>query len=107
MPESVCIDLCEKYQAEKESVQRTIGEIEKRLAESNKDGEDAEEYIRRLKCYGKGDSLTREMCLQLIDYIAVGEKVAEGEEREIDIHYKFRQGESLAEYQLKRRRAIP
>lgn len=107
MPESVCISLCEKYQAEKESVQRTIGEIEKRLAESNKDDEDAEEYIRRLKRYGKGESLTREMCLQLIDYIAVGEKVANNVEREIDIHYKFRKGESLAEYQLKRVKTVP
>ena len=107
MPESVCIILCEKYQAEKESVQRTIGEIEKRLAESNKDDEDAEEYIRRLKRYGKGESLTREMCLQLIDYIAVGEKVANNVEREIDIHYKFRKGESLAEYQLKRVKTVP
>lgn len=107
MPESVCIILCEKYQAEKESVQRTIGEIEKRLAESNKDDEDAEEYIRRLKCYGKGESLTREMCLQLIDYIAVGEKVADNVEREIDIHYKFRKGESLEEYQLKRVKTVP
>ncbi len=107
MPESVCISLCEKYQAEKESVQRTIGEIEKRLAESNKDDEDAEEYRRRLKCYGKGESLTREMCLQLIDYIAVGEKVADNVEREIDIHYKFRKGESLEEYQLKRVKTVP
>ena len=107
MPESVCIILCEKYQAEKESVQRTIGEIEKRLAESNKDDEDAEEYIRRLKRYGKGESLTREMCLQLIDYIAVGEKVADNVEREIDIHYKFRKGESLEEYQLKRVKTVP
>ena len=107
MPESVCISLCEKYQAEKESVQRTIGEIEKRLAESNKDDDDAEEYIRRLKCYGKGESLTREMCLQLIDYIAVGEKVADNVEREIDIHYKFRKGESLEEYQLKRVKTVP
>lgn len=107
MPESVCISLCEKYQAEKESVQRIIGEIEKRLAESNKDDEDAEEYIRRLKRYGKGESLTREMCLQLIDYIAVGEKVANNIEREIDIHYKFRKGESLAEYQLKRVKTVP
>lgn len=107
MPESVCISLCEKYQAEKESVQRTIGEIEKRLAESNKDDENAEEYIRRLKRYGKGESLTREMCLQLIDYIAVGEKVANNVEREIDIHYKFRKGESLAEYQLKRVKTVP
>lgn len=107
MPESVCIGLCEKYQAERESVERQIGEIEKRLTELSKDDEDAEEYIRRLKCYGKGDSLTREMCLQLIDYIAVGEKVAGNEEREIDIHYKFRKGESLAEYQLKRRKTVP
>ena len=107
MPESVCISLCEKYQAEKESVQRTIAEIEQRLAESNKDDEDAEEYIRRLKCYGKGESLTREMCLQLIDYIAVGEKVADNVEREIDIHYKFRKGESLEEYQLKRVKTVP
>lgn len=107
MPESVCISLCEKYQAEKESVQRTIAEIEQRLAESNKDDEDAEEYIRRLKSYGKGESLTREMCLQLIDYIAVGEKVADNVEREIDIHYKFRKGESLAEYQLKRVKTVP
>lgn len=107
MPESVCIGLCEKYQAERESVERQIGEIEKRLAESSKDDEDAEEYIRRLKCYGKGESLTREMCLQLIDYIAVGEKVAGNEEREIDIHYKFRKGESLAEYQLKRVKTVP
>ncbi len=107
MPESVCISLCEKYQAEKESLQRTIEEIEKRLAESNKDDEDAEEYIRKLKCYGKGDSLTREMCLQLIDFIAVGEKVAADVEREIDIHYKFRKGESLEEYQLKRIKTVP
>ncbi len=107
MPESVCISLCEKYQIEKESVQRTISEIEKRLAESNKDDDDAEEYIRRLKCYGKGDNLTREMCLQLIDYIAVGEKVADNVEREIDIHYKFRKGESLAEYQQKRIKTFP
>ena len=107
MPESVCISLCEKYQAEKEAVQNMLAEIEKRLAESNKDDEDAEEYIRRLKRYGKGESLTREMCLQLIDYIAVGEKVANNVEREIDIHYKFRKGESLAEYQLKRVKTVP
>ena len=95
MPESVCISLCEKYQAEKEMVQNMLDEIEKRLAESNQDDADAEDYICRLKRYGKAESLTREMCLQLIDYIAIGEKVADNEEREIDIHYKFRKGENL------------
>lgn len=107
MPESVCISLCEKYQAEMNSTKDTIAELVKRLAEINKDDEDADEYIRRIKCYGKGDSLTREMCLQLIDYIAVGEKVAGNEEREINIHYKFRIGESLQEYQQQRIETVP
>lgn len=99
MPESVCVSLCEKYQAEQESVQRMINEIEKRLAEANKDEDDAEEYIRRLKHYGNGESLTREMCLQLIDFITVGEKVAASEERDIHIYYKFLNNERLTEFQ--------
>lgn len=107
MPESVCKSLCEKYQDERESVQNTIAELEKRLAEINKDDEDAEEYVRKVKRYGSGESLTREMCLQLIDYITVGEKVAGNEEREMHIHYKFQSGDSLAEYQKKRLKTIP
>ena len=76
-----------------------INEIEKRLAEANKDEDDAEEYIRRLKHYGNGESLTREMCLQLIDFITVGEKVAASEERDIHIYYKFLNNERLTEFQ--------
>lgn len=86
MPESVCISLCEKYQAEREAVLSNISELEKRLAQSNQDDCDAEEYVKKLKQYSKCDSLTRETCLQLIDYITVGEKA---EERDIHIYYKF------------------
>lgn len=94
MPESVCISLCGKYRAERETVQRNIGELEKRLAEVNKDVEDAEEYVRRLKHYGNCESLTREMCLQLIDHITVGKKAEAEEEREINIYYKFLNNEN-------------
>ena len=100
LPEIVCISLCEKYQTEREAVLRDITAIEKRLSESNKDEEDAEEYIQKLKRYGNCDSLTREMCLQLIDYITVGEKKC-NEEREINIYYKFLSGESFKEFQKK------
>lgn len=90
MPESVCISLCEKYQTEKNSAQLIVSELKERLDRTDKDGEEAEEYLSRLKLYAGGESLTREMCLQLIDCITVGEKVTGSEEREIHIYYKFR-----------------
>ena len=91
LPESVCIKLCEKYRAEAEAVQGAINALEKRLSEVNTDEVAAEEYIQKLKRYVNCERLTREMCLQLIDFITVGEKTAENEEREIHIYYKFRQ----------------
>ncbi|MCM1546114.1 MAG: recombinase family protein [Clostridiales bacterium] len=107
MPESVCVSLCKKYQAEKESLQQEIIEIQQRLSEFSKDDENAEEYVRKIKRYSNCESLSREMCLQLIDYITVGEKVAKNQERIIHIHYKFQTGESLAEYQQKRLKTVP
>ena len=63
--------------------------IEKRLAETDNTDGDAEEYVKRIKRYANGEKLTREMCLQIIDFITVGEKNAENGEREVNIYYKF------------------
>ena len=87
MPESISTGLLEKYQAEKESVQKAIGEITNRLKSDV--GNDAEEYVKRLKRYINVESLTREICLQLIDRITVGEVGEDSEERAIHIYYKF------------------
>ena len=89
MPESVCVNLCQKYQSEKESLRQITGVIEKRLAETDNTDGDAEEYFKRIKRYANGEKLTREMCLQIIDFITVGEKNAENGEREVNIYYKF------------------
>ena len=91
LPDCVCIKLCEKYRAEAEALQGAINALEKRLSEVNKDDAAAEEYIQKLKRYANCEVLTREICLQLIDFITVGEKTAENEKREIHIYYKFRQ----------------
>ena len=93
MPESVCISLCEKYQAEKEKLQANIRGTESRLNDTDKDEEDADKYIEKLKCYEKCESLNRETCLQLINFIEVGDKNAHGE-RSIQIYYKFLNYES-------------
>ncbi len=87
MPESVFEGLFEKYGAERESVQKSAATLENRLAESNTDGADADEYVEKLKRYGRCESLTREMCLQLIDFITVGE--SRDGVRDIHIYYKF------------------
>ena len=98
LPESVCGNLCQKYQVEKESAQKRIAEIEKRLAEADTIEADAEEYIARLKRYGRCEQLTREMCLQLIEFITVGEKTDGDEPRHIHIYYKLISNQTLAEY---------
>ena len=106
MPESVMSSLCAEYSTEKESVLKSIEELEKRLAESQKDDEEAEEYIAKLKHYGKCEDLTREACLQLIDFITVGQKQENGE-REIHIYYKFLNPQSLEEYRAHIAKNIP
>lgn len=106
IPESVCINLCEKYQSEKESVEAEIAEIQERLDSANQDRNEVEEYIRRLKRYGNCEVLTREMCLQLINFISVGEKDEEGN-REIHIYYKFISKQELKKYQESKLKSIP
>ena len=86
MPESVCANLCTKYQQEKQDILKRIDELN-----SNRDSEDnerkAQRYLKLLMRYIKFDSLTREACLRLISHIIVGEKTERG--REIKIYYKF------------------
>lgn len=106
MPESVCGSLCREYQAEREIVSQRIEALEERLAEADKDEEEAEEYIAKLKRYGGCETLTREACLQLIDFITVGQKQENGG-REIHIYYKFLDPQSLEEFQAQKAKNIP
>lgn len=82
MPESVCASLCESYIREKKKTEEDITEILKKLEEENGDNS-ADEYVRLVKEYASCNTLTREMCLQLINFITVGE-------REIKIYYRLR-----------------
>ncbi|MDE5992932.1 MAG: DUF4368 domain-containing protein, partial [Oscillospiraceae bacterium] len=56
----------------------------------NKETHDVEMFIQRLKKYVDVQELTREMCLELIEYIVVYERPEKyGAPRKIDIYYKF------------------
>lgn len=89
LPESICKDLLEKYQNEKDCTADKIAEIEDRLEREQSSGIDVGEYISHLKRYARLEKLTREMCLQLIAFITIGEKPTGDEPRQIHIYYKL------------------
>ena len=95
MPESLCNSLCESYRKEQQLQQTEIVTLQKKLQEESKDEADVEEYIRRIKLYGNCPELTREMCLQLIEFITIDAKTEHNNRwhphapRNIHIYYKL------------------
>lgn len=88
IPESVCVNLLEKYQSEQKELFTEVKETEEKLSAVKQDEQDAEEFIRRLRKYTDVQELTREMCLELIEYITVDE-YASDRPRDIHIYYKL------------------
>ena len=90
VPEEVCVKLIEKYQAENKNLQTEATAIQERLDAFNQDEQDVDEFIRRLKKYAGVEVLTREMLLELVEYITV-EEAPENRNlpRKIHIYYKF------------------
>ena len=88
IPEEVCVNLLEKYQAEQKALSAEVEELVGKLSAVKQDEEDVEEFIRRLKKYTDVQELTREMALELIEYITVDEYAAD-RPRDIHIYYKL------------------
>lgn len=88
IPEDVCVSLLEKYQAEQKALSEEIEQLEAKLNAVKQDENDVDEFIKRLKKYTDVQELTREMCLELIEYITVDE-YAKDRPREIHIYYKL------------------
>lgn len=71
IPEDICVDLLNRYQEERQKSKAELSEIEKRQAEANKDKADVDEFIRRPKAYMEVPDLTREMCMERIEFVTV------------------------------------
>lgn len=87
LPDGVFGELLQKYTTEKNNLERELKEPYKKEGEGDVEKR-ADEYVlllkRRLGC----EVLTRELCLRLIDFIEIGERVEDS--RSIHIYYKFR-----------------
>ena len=88
IPEHICVSFLEKYEAEQQELRAVIADLEERLSAEKQDREYVEEFIRRLKKYVDVQTLTRELGLELIEYVTVG-AYTPNEPREINIYYKF------------------
>ncbi len=88
IPEDVCVNLLEKYRTEQRELSEKVENLETRLNSAKQDENDVDEFIRRLKKYTDVQELTREMCLELIEYITVDEYAAD-RPRDIHIYYKL------------------
>ena len=88
IPEDVCVKLLEKYQAEQKTLSAEVSKLEEKLNAVKQDEHDVEEFIRRLKKYTDVQELTREMCLELIEYITI-DAYQDEKPRDIHIYYKL------------------
>ena len=99
IPEEVCIGLLEKYQSEKTALTETVAALERKAQTVRDDAANADEFIRRLKAYMEIPELTRQMCLELIEFITVDKCPGKYSKapREIHIYYKLIDKKSSAE----------
>lgn len=90
MPEDMAFTLLDKYQTEKKSLQSESDEMQKHTDMAKQDEADVDEYIRRLKSYAGAEELTRQMALDLIEYITIDENPRKKAiPRDIHIYYKL------------------
>ena len=91
IPESVCVELLNKYQTERNEKAAQLKELEQQLDTTQAVQDDAQAWADLIRQYRTIDALDRETLLRLIDKIEVGEKkIVDGhKEQEIRIHYKF------------------
>lgn len=89
LPDKTCAELLADYQQEKETLQAELDELLKRSETMAQDEADVDEYIRRLKSYAGVDTLTRQMAMDLLEYVTVDRYEGEGKPRRIHIYYKL------------------
>lgn len=90
MPEDMAFTLLDKYQTEKKSLQAESDEMQKRSDIAKQDEADVDEYIRRLKSYAGAEELTRQMALDLIEYVTIDANPRKKAiPRDIHIYYKL------------------
>ena len=91
LSEKVYQDLMVKYERERTEKADILETLTAKLNATAKDEQDIERFMQMIRKYVAVETLDREMLLELIDYIEIGERFIKYNQkyRDITIHYKF------------------
>ena len=90
LPEDLSAKMLEKYTAEQRELTAQAEQYRKARAQEQQDEQDVEKFIQRLKKWSDAPCLTRELCLDLIEFIVVHARPEDrNAPRKVDIYYKF------------------
>ena len=90
VPEDLCLETLGQFRAEEAELTEKVKCLTATLEQDSKARDDIEEFICRLKQYADAPELTREMCVDLIEYVVIGDRPKEkSTPRRIQIYYKF------------------
>ena len=88
--ETSCGVLLGKYETELKALQEEQAKLTEKLDTEKQNAEDVDKFIERVKKYADVQKLTREMCLELIEYVTIDKHPSDRKaERDIHIYYKF------------------
>lgn len=91
IPEDICISLLNNYQKEKEDLESEISQINLRIEKVKQNTQNVDEFINRIKKYLEAPTLTREMTMELIEFVTIDKYRPKKDPipREIHIYYKL------------------
>lgn len=91
VPESVCIQLLNQYEAERREKQDRRRELTEQLAVSRENEKSADAWLDIMRDYAQLEELDRPTLVRLIEKIVIGDRytVDDHEERDIHIYYNF------------------
>ena len=90
LPDELSAKMLEKYLSEQTELTEQVNELKRAEMMHDKDRQDVDKFMERIRKYVDVQELTREMCLELIEYVVVYERPEQyGAPRKIDIYYKF------------------
>ena len=90
LPEDLSAKMLEKYTAEQKELTAQAEQYRKARMQEQQNEQDVEKFIQRLKKWSDAPCLTRELCLDLIEFIVVHSRPEDrNAPRKVDIYYKF------------------
>ena len=90
LPDDLSAKMLEKYTAEQKELSAQMEQWRNSKVQAEQEQQDVEKFIQRLKKWSDVDCLTRELCMDLIEFIVVYARPEEYDApRKIDIYYKF------------------